>query len=143
MNRTLRNFRLDIFLYLLLGMNIALIGLNRRGHLDFGWHIHGAIGTLLTLGCLIHIALHWRCFQAVLAGKAKGKGKLMMQGLITLMMLLASVSGHEAGGFHSVTGTLALIGLSVHGIRNSRWMVLMAKRLSGGQRPLEQASSSD
>jgi hypothetical protein len=143
MNRTIRNFRLDLFLYVLLGMNIILINLNRRGHFGFGWHIHGAIGTLLTLGCLIHIALHWRCFHAVLTGKAKGKGKFMMHSLITLMLVLASISGHEAGGFHHVAGTIALIGLSAHGIRNSRWMILTAKRLSGGQRPLEQASSSD
>lgn len=153
MKRTLRNFWLDIFLFLLLGINIALVSLTQRGsagtYPGLGWHIHAFLGTLLTLGCLVHIALHWRCFQSILTGKAKGKMKLAMQSMITVMLLLASLSGHAtltsnaAGNFHSFTGSMTLIGLSIHGIRNTRWMVLTARRLTGGQRCIEQMPSSD
>ncbi|MGZ9221992.1 MAG: hypothetical protein ACXW4Q_07770 [Anaerolineales bacterium] len=151
MNKTLRNFWLDIILYLLLGVNIALVNLTPPAaegvHPALGWHIHAMLGILLTLGCLIHIAWHWQWFQAVLTGKAKGKIKLGMITMVTVMMLLASLSGHDAmtstaaSSFHSFTGSLALVGLFIHGVKHIRWMALTSKRLiaHGGQKNVIQS----
>jgi len=142
MNKTLRNFWLDLSLFLLLGTDIALISLSRRApagiHPGFGWHVHVLISILLTLACLIHIILHWRWFQAVLTGKARGKTKLIMISIVTIVMLLADLSGHGAvvssgaSGLHSLTGYTALVGLSVHAIRRAHWMAMVAKRLLMG-----------
>jgi hypothetical protein len=58
--------------------------------------------------------------------------------MVVIMMLLAGLSGHEAltsiatRNFHSFTGSIALIGLSIHGIKHMRWMAGMAKRLIVG-----------
>lgn len=142
MNKTLRSFWLDLSLFLLLGTDIALVSLSRRTpagiHPGFGWHAHVLISILLTLACLIHIALHWRWFQAVLTGKARGKTKLIMISIVTVVMLLADLSGHGAvvssgaSGLHSLTGYTALVGLSVHAIRRAHWMAMITKRLITG-----------
>jgi hypothetical protein len=139
MNKTFRNFWLDMFLFLLLSINITAsitMDVQVEGvHPGAAWHIHAVTGILMMLGCLIHIGLHWRWFQAVLTGKAKGKIKLAMNSMVTIMMLLAGLSGHEAlssttaGHFHSFTGSMALIGLSIHGIKHTRWVASVIKRL--------------
>jgi hypothetical protein len=139
MNNILRNFGLDVALYLLLGVNIALVNLSAQTtpglQPGLGWHIHALLGILMTLGCLTHIVWHRRWFHAVLTGKARGKIKLGMISMVTVMMLLASFSGHEAMtstsavGFHSFTGSMALIGLFIHGVKHIRWMVMTSKRL--------------
>ena len=153
MNKSFHNFWIDILLFLLLGIDIALVSFLRQTpsgyHPGIGWHIHAVISILLSLGCLVHVVLHLRWYQAVLTGKAKGKTKLIMQSLVVIVMLLANLSGHAvlasdtAGRLHSMTGILALLGMFIHGIRHMRWIVLTAKRLTGGQHRLEQASSSD
>jgi hypothetical protein len=139
MNKTIRNFWIDIILFLLLGVDIALVAFTGREsagtHPGFGWHLHTVISVLLTFGSLLHIALHWQWFQAVLSGKAKGRMKLIMNSLVVIAMLLAGLSGHEvlasntAGRLHSLTGYFALIGMSVHAIKHTRWMAVMTKRL--------------
>ena len=139
MNRTLRNFWLDVFLFVLLGMDIALVSLTPRTpaevHPGLGWHLHALISILLTLGCLMHIVMHWQWFQAVLSGKAKGRMKLIMNGIVVIMMLVANLSGHEVltssalRGLHNVTGVIALLGMSVHAIRHTGWMAATARRL--------------
>ena len=139
MNKTLRNFWLNIALYLLLGANIALVNLtpqtNMGAHPGIGWHIHALIGILLTVSCLVHIVWHWPWIHAVLTGKAKGRIKLGMTTMVTAMMMLAALSGHEAmtstavSGFHSLTGSMALIGLFIHGVKHIRWMAMVSKRL--------------
>lgn len=146
MNKTLRNFWLDMLLFLLLGLDLALVGLTPRElagvHPGPGWHVHALVSILLSLGCLLHIALHWPWLKAVLSGKAGGRGKLIMNGMVMIMMLLANLSGHTilesnaANGLHSLTGYLALIGMFVHGLRHAHWMAMMAKRLivGGGQK---------
>ncbi|MBN2115786.1 MAG: hypothetical protein JW730_04405 [Anaerolineales bacterium] len=145
MNKTSRNFWIDITLFLLLGIDIALVGFPRREaagiHPGFAWHAHAIISILLTLGCLVHAASHWRWFQAVLTGKAKGRMKLIMNGAVVITMLLANVSGHtvlESGAasrLHSLTGYFALIGLVVHAVKRIHWMAGTAKRFitAGGQ----------
>jgi hypothetical protein len=144
MNKALNNFWLNVALYILLVANIALVVLtpavttgSRPG---FGWHLHAVLGILMTVGCLMHIGMHWQWFQAVLTGKAKGRIKLVMISMVTVMMVLASLSGHEvmtatsAGGSHRFTGSLALIGLFIHSVKRIRWMALTARRfVSGGQ----------
>jgi hypothetical protein len=151
MNRTLRNFLLDIALYLLLGVNIALVNLTPRAtaetHPGVGWHIHALLGILLTVGCLVHVVWHWRWFQAVLTGKAKGKIKLGMITMVTVVMSLACLSGHEAmtslagSSFHSFTGSMALIGLLIHGVKHIRWMAMASKRLiTSGQKNAVQSA---
>ncbi len=144
MNKTFRNFWIDIFLFLLLGLDIASITLARQTpvgiHPGFGWHAHAFISILLTSICLIHVVLHWRWFLAVLSGQAKGRMKLIMNSLVVVTMLVANVSGHAmletnaASQLHSLTGTFALIGLFVHAIKHARWMRVMAKRFVGGTR---------
>jgi hypothetical protein len=139
MNKTLRNFWLNIILYLLVGANIALVTLSPEvlegSHPGTGWHLHALLGILMTVGCLVHIVWHWRWFQAVLTGKARGRVRLVMISMITVMLLLAGLSGHEAmtsasaSGFHSFTGSMGLIGLFIHGVKRIRWMAMTAKRL--------------
>jgi hypothetical protein len=139
MNKTLRNFWLDIALYLLLGANIALVNLTPQtivgAHPGPGWHVHAILGIGMTVGCLVHIVWHWQWIKAVLTGKAKGKIKLGMISMVTIMMVLAGLSGHEVmtstapGGFHSFTGSMALIGLFIHGVKHIRWMAMTSKRL--------------
>lgn len=139
MNKILRNFWLDVALYLLLGLNIALVSLTPQTsagmHPGFGWHIHAVLGTAMTVACLVHIVWHWRWIYAVLAGKAKGRFKLGMIGAVTVMMVLASFSGHEAmtsvtaSNFHSFTGSVALIGLFIHSVKHMRWMAMTSKKL--------------
>lgn len=142
MNKALRNFLLNIILYLLVVANIALVTLSPEttegSHPGPGWHLHAILGILMTVGCLLHTVWHWRWFQAVLMGKAKGKVRLVMISMITAMLLLAGLSGHGAmtstsgSAVHSFTGSLALIGLFVHGIKRIRWMAMTAKRLATG-----------
>ncbi len=139
MNKTLRNFWIDIILFLLLGMDIVLVSFTRQTpagiHPGLSWHIHAVISIFLSLGCLIHIVLHWRWYQAVLTGKAKGKVKLIMNSLVIIAMLLANLSGHvvltsnTAGRLHSLTGIIALLGMVIHGIKHTCWMAMTAKRL--------------
>lgn len=152
MNKTLRNFWIDIILFLLLGTDTALVIFTRQtpagAHPGLGWHFHALISILLSLVCVVHTLLHWRWFQAVLTGRAKGRVKLIMQSLVVVIMVLANISGHEvlashtAGRLHSLTGTLALIGLCVHAVRHSRWMAGVAKRLivDGGQKKVIQSA---
>jgi hypothetical protein len=51
------------------------------------------------------------------------------------MLLLASFSGHEAmtsgsgSDIHNFTGSMALIGLCIHGVKRIRWMAMTAQRL--------------
>jgi len=135
--KTLRSFWLNAALFLLLGMDIAMVKItgSETTGVHTGLHIHVFVNGLLVIGCLIHIGMHWRWYKAVLSGKAKGKTKLIMTGFVTIMMLLAGLSGHAAlsstaaSSFHSFTGSMALIGLSIHGIKHLRWMVLTGKRL--------------
>ncbi len=152
MNKVLRNFWIDILLFVLLSLDIASIGLARRAptgiHFGFGWHIHALISILLTLCCFVHTLLHWQWFAAVLTGKAKGRVKLIMSSLIVVAMLIANLSGHAilatdtASRLHSLTGIFALIGLFVHAIKHTRWMVMTARRLPGNTRALPQMHSA-
>lgn len=152
MNKTLHNFWIDIILFLLLGMDIALVSFTRQTpagvHPGFGWHVHAAISIFLSLVCVVHMALHWRWFQSVLTGKAKGRMKLIMNSLVVMAMVIANLSGHTmltahvASQLHSLTGTFALIGLSIHGIKHMRWMAMTTKRLivGGGQKKVIQSA---
>jgi len=150
MNKTLRNFWLDVTLFLLLGLDIAAIGITRTETAGehAGLHAHVIISILLTLGCLTHIVMHWQWFRAVLTGKTKAKIKLSMNSMVVIMMLLAVLSGHAAticsaaAGFHSLTGSIALIGLFIHGVKHSRWMAMTAKKLiTGGRQELRYEAS--
>src|SRR5512145_1918602 len=149
MNKTFINFWLDIFLFLLLGMDIALVGPPHGVSTHSDLHLHAITSSLLTLGCLLHIALHWRWFLAVLTGKAKGGMKLIMNSMVAIMLLLAGLSGLAAhlsatvSRFHDFTGVAALLGMSIHGVRHIGWMASTAKRFVNGMRQLEQVSSSD
>ena len=148
MNKTLRNFWIDIILFVLLGLDIASVCLTPRTpagiHPGFGWHVHVIISILLTVTCLVHVALHWRWILGVLSGKAKGRVKLIMNSLVVIAMVLADLSGHAAlasdaaSRLHSLMGSFALIGLFVHTVKHTRWMVLTAKRLVNEPRPLLQ-----
>ncbi len=153
MNKTLRNFWIDIILFVLLALDIALVCLSPRTptgiHPGFGWHAHAFISILLTSVCLIHVVLHWRWFLAVLSGKAKGRVKLIMNSLVVIAMVLADLSGHAmlesnaASRLHSLTGTFALIGLFVHTVKHTHWMILTARRLISDPHPLQQVRSSN
>src|SRR5512136_1520443 len=148
MNKALHNFWIDIILFLLLGMDIALVIFTRREpqgvRPGLAWHAHAALSTLLTLGCLVHILMHWRWFVAVLTGKAKGRMKLIMNSLVILTMVIANVSGHAVlassavSMLHSLTGAFAMIGLFVHGIKHTRWIAMTAKRLTDDGHTLQQ-----
>ena len=145
MNKIIRNYILNIFLFLLLGIDIALVAFLERqpagAHPSLGWHVHIFISILLTFGCLLHIGLHWRWYYAVLTGKAKGRMKLITGSLVIILVLLADLSGHTVLTFgptnrlHSMSGYFALIGMSVHAISRIPWMASVTRRLvhGGGQ----------
>jgi len=143
MNKVFRNFWLDVALFALLGVNLAAFGGVRSGSsaadLNLTGHLHIFTGILLLIGCLVHIGLHWRWFQAVLTGKAKGRIKLFMNSMVVVFLLLAGLSGHAAASsmrasrFHSLTGSLALLGLFIHSVKHSRWMANVVKRLIAGR----------
>jgi hypothetical protein len=143
MNKVLRNFWLDVFLLVLLGVNLATFGGVRSGSsaadLNLAGHLHIFTGILLLIGCLVHIGLHWRWFQAVLTGKAKGRIKLFMNCLVMVFLLLAGMSGPTADAsttasrLHSLTGSLALLGLFIHSVKHTRWMASVVKILIAGR----------
>jgi hypothetical protein len=139
MNKTLCNYRLDMALFVLLVVNAAALGATRRtasaADLSLGGHVHAISGALLALACLVHIRLHWDWLRAVLAGRVRGRIKLFMNGMVTLALLLAGLSGqaalHSAAGdrFHALAGAIALLGLTVHAVKHLRWMASAAKNL--------------
>ncbi len=153
MAKTSRNFWIDIILFVLLGLNAALVCFTPRTpagiHPGWGWHAHAFISILLTSICLIHIVLHWRWFLAVLTGKAKGRVKLIMNSLVVLTMLIANLSGHtimESGAastLHNLTGIFAMLGMFVHGVKHAHWMAITAKRLTGDGHALGQMQPSE
>jgi hypothetical protein len=148
MNNVLRNFWMDLALFLLLGLSITTLGGVRadapRADLGLAGYLHVFSGIVLTLGCLVHIGLHWQWFRAVLTGKTKGRIKLVMNSLVAILLLLAGLSGRAAlsstaaAGFHSLTGSIALLGLFIHAVKHVSWMVSTTKRLTIGPR-LEKA----
>lgn len=81
MSKTIRNYCLDVALFLLLGINIASLVLTHNDPSAGISPAHIASGALLVLLSLVHICMHWRWFRAVLSGKAKGKIKVMMDSL--------------------------------------------------------------
>ena len=134
MNKTIRNYLLDMALFLLLGIDIVSLV---RMHADsssgaLAGHIVSSV--LLVLGCLIHIAWHWRYILAVLSGKVKGKIKLGMNSMVTVMMVLAGFSGFatQASGamnnFHGTVGSIALMGFFIHSVKHLRWMFSTSKK---------------
>jgi hypothetical protein len=140
MNRTIRNFWLDVVLYLLLSINLIEVMVNQRQtisiHPGIAWHIHALTSALLAAGSILHMIWHWQWLYAVLTGKAKGRVKLAMILMVTIFMILASLSGHgemhspAVSEFHNLTGSMAMIGLFIHGVKHSRWMISMAKKLT-------------
>jgi hypothetical protein len=142
MKKAIRNFWLDLGLFALLVLNVATLAGPRPDRaataIGFGNQVHIVTGVILALACLAHIVLHWGWFRAVLSGKAPGKVKLFMNGMVSLFLLLAAVSGPaaldslRADRFHSLFGSLALIGLFIHSVKHLRWMAAMGKKLVNG-----------
>ncbi len=141
MSKMSRNIWIDLALVLLLGLTIASLGgadqeaeAARHG---LRTHFHALLGIALLFGSLAHIWLHRQWIKAVLTGHSKGRLgiKLFMNSMVTVLMLLACLSGHEAmapgivSRFHSVTGSLALIGLLIHTVKHTGWMVRATIRL--------------
>jgi hypothetical protein len=139
MNKTIRNYLLDIALFLLLGIDIAaLMGMRARSS-SVTTTVHIIASILLAVGCLIHIVWHWMWFRAALAGKARGKIKFGMLSMVTVMVLLAGISGFAAqasaassGGLHNAVGPVALLGLLIHSIKRLPWMFSTTRRLITG-----------
>jgi len=143
MNKMTRNFFLDIGLFMLLVVNLSTLGGNRSGSAfgaELESHLHIISGTLLMLASLVHIALHFPWFRAVVSGKAKGRIKLFMYSMVSIFALLAFISGFSvdtstaAGRFHEMTGSLFMVGLTIHSIKHARWMVFAGKKIITGRR---------
>jgi hypothetical protein len=144
MNKVLRNYWLDIALFVVLAVNAASLGGAQSGGLsgqpNVAWHVHVVSGILLALACAVHIGLHWKWFQAVFTGKARGRINLAMKGMVVVMMILAGASGQMATHslatrrFHDLTGVLALLGLFIHAVRHLRWMAVATRKLIASSR---------
>ena len=138
MSKTIRNYCLDVALFLLLGVNVASLVLTHNDPSAGISPAHIASGALLVLLSLVHICMHWRWFRAVLSGKAKGKIKVMMDSLVTILLLLAGLSGplaaHStaASQLHNLSGSLALLGLLIHSVKHLSWMAAMTRKLFAG-----------
>ena len=143
MNKALRNYWLDMALFVLLGVNAASLGGagsgGTAGQPNPAWHVHVISGLLLALACVIHTGLHWGWFRAVVTGKASGRIKLVMNSMVVVMMVAAGASGHMATHslvtrrFHDLTGAIALLGLFIHVVKHLRWMAAMTKKLVIGR----------
>jgi hypothetical protein len=143
MNKVMRNYWLDVALFILLAINIATLGQVRgvasAADLSLGGHIHAVSGIAMGIAGLMHITMHWSWIRAVLSGKAKGKMKLFMDVMVTLALILAAVSGQAAlhsfvaDRFHTITGAIALVGLSLHAIKHMPWIRVMTKKLFFGR----------
>lgn len=139
MTKWIRNFLMDAALFLLLGANLmALRG--RQAGLPEGTSTGHIIASLaLAAACLVHIVWHWGWFQAVLAGKARGKIKLGMYTMVAGMACLAVASGVFAlgaggtGGFHNAVGFVAMLGMVIHSVKHLPWVVAATRRLAGGE----------
>ena len=140
MNKRIRNYLLDMALFLLLGVNIVSLARPRAESLSGTSPAHIISSILLTLACLVHIVWHWGWFRAVLTGKVKGKIKLSMNSMVTVMILLAGFSGFVAqassamDSFHTAVGSVALLGLFIHSVKHLHWMISTTKRLITGSR---------
>ncbi len=145
MNKVMRDFMIDIGLFLLLVVELAAVLSMPRGvsghQASVSWHVHALLGIVLTGGCTLHAVLHWRWMAAVLAGKIKRPVKLIMDSMVSVMLVLAAISGHAAmtsaaaAGQHRVYGSIALLGLVVHGVKHMRWMASVARRLLAEPQP--------
>jgi hypothetical protein len=142
MQKMTRNFSLDISLIMLLVVNLFTLGGGRSGSsfdAELMSHMHVISGTALILVSLVHITLHAPWFRAVVSGKAKGRIKLFMYSMVFIFALLAFLSGHSADSssvarqFHEITGSLFILGLTVHIIRHARWMVFVGKKIFAGR----------
>ena len=129
-------FRTNLLLFVLLAMTAAFIIAGTwedQGIHPGPWtHMHAAAGFFMTAGSLVHIWQHRSWIRGVLGGRVKGRAaiRLAMNGAVTVLMVLACLSGDgamESRGidwFHAVVGSLALLGLMVHSVRHARWMVV-------------------
>jgi len=135
MNKIIRNYLMDIALFLLLGINIASLAGRQAESSSGASTAHIVSSVLLTLGCLVHIVWHLGWFRAVLTGKVKGKIKLGMNSMVTVMILLAAITGpvvqtsSAMGEFHKAVGSVALLGLFIHSVKHLYWMIFTTKRL--------------
>lgn len=149
MNNTIRNYVLDMALFLLLGINIVSVT---------GRHAESSSGTspthiipslLLTIACLVHIVWHWGWIRAVLTGRIRGKIKLGMNSMVTVMMVLAVFSGVAAQAsnamdrIHNAFGFVALLGLVIHSVKHLRWMFSTSRKLFLQQTKSELVSLKD
>lgn len=140
MNRTIRNYLLDMALFVLLGINIVSLTGTRAGSSSGDSSAHIISSVLLTLGCLTHIIWHWGWFRAVLTGRIKGKIRLGMNSMVTVMILLASFSGFAAQAssvmdrFHDAVGSVALLGLVIHSVKHLYWMIATTRSLVSGKK---------
>ena len=142
MNKMTPNFFLDTGLMMLLVVNLSTLGGGGSG-LTFGAELrsqlHVISGTGLILASLVHITLHIPWFRAVVSGKAKGRIKLFMYSMVFIFALLAFLSGHSADTsnaarrFHEMTGSLFIMGLIIHSIKHTRWMVFAGKKIIAGR----------
>jgi hypothetical protein len=100
MNKVLRNYWLDIALFVVLAVNAASLGGAQSGGLsgqpNVAWHVHVISGILLAVVCIAHIGLHWQWFRAFVTGKARGRINLAMKSMVVVMMILAGASGQMA-----------------------------------------------
>jgi hypothetical protein len=139
MNRISRNYLLDMALFLLLGINVISLTGTRAESSPGTSPAHIISSVLLTLGCLAHIIWHWEWFRAVLTGRIRGKIKLGMNSMVTVMILLAGISGFAAqtssamDRFHDAVGSVALLGLIIHSVKHLYWMIATTKRLVNGK----------
>jgi len=143
MTKMTRNFILDIGLMMLLVVNLSTLGGGGSGS-SFGAelrsHLHVISGIGLIFASLFHIMLHIPWFRAVVSGKVKGRIKLFMYSMVFIFALLTVLSGHSAGTsnvarrFHEMTGSLFMMGLTIHSIKHARWMVFAGKKIIAGRR---------
>jgi hypothetical protein len=136
MNKTIRNYLLDMALFLLLSIDIVSLARMHGDPSSGASAAHIVSSVLLVLGCLVHITWHWRYILAVLSGKVKGKIKLGMNSMVTVMMVLAGFSGFAAqatgtmDNFHGAVGSIALMGLFIHSVKHLHWMFSASKKFT-------------
>jgi hypothetical protein len=142
MNKTIRNYLLDMALFLLLAVDIASLAGRQAEASSVAMTSHIVSSVLLALGSLVHIIWHFGWIRAVLAGRVKDRIrcriKFGMNSMVTLMIALAASSGFAAlvsdpmDRFHGTVGSVALLGLFIHSVKHLRWMFATSRKLFSG-----------
>ena len=148
MNKTKRNFWLDIILLVLFVLTIvSLLGHHTAG----GIMVHSITGALMILGLLVHVGWHWHWIKANILRYPRNSGRVVranrridmpllvlfilcgVSGLLVWLMDLTSATHiillrEGWSHLHHLAGLLMLVLMLLHLGHHLKWLVCMARK---------------